>query len=568
MNKNALRIPISLLIVLSGIILTLFRRWEPTGETWGYWLFARIFSETGKFIIVDRGALYTLYLNLFRWIGYPSSVTAEYIVSSLIVGASLIVLFRRYLGTGWAVFAAFLWLPFLQAAEPPVQKLALACSCFAVSLREMSPSNRFRMAASYALLGLSYMFRSTYMILIAVFAFWDIMRRLKRTGVRGFFGKIRAQVYDWPIVIMLALLLWFNVMQSDSPWNNVWFATSRWFPLDGKSLANAAFVHDANTQYIMREYGTYKDKDFYFTNKEIFGGARDAIGVFLAQPAYIIRQSIYNLKGAFYMSVSFTMLPRSFYIASGGAKYLRHIILLIITIPFVLAILYGAWRSCKSTAMALFLIANIFLFIGNNLSLPGSRYTHPLIPVLILAACWYGRKTQALAERALPAAKYFAIPVFLIFFSNGLTEWSNIAKDLRDDIRHGTVKIMEERKYSLKAAFKSLEALTHNSNGLLALEHQFMGAFLGMPIERIHDVWEIPPFARLGESEYDGLKPGRIDCVLVSDVLATRFGQSTNFQLRYEHYILPYINKLRMMGASTYNIKGFGKVFILPRSKI
>ena len=39
----------------------------------------------------------------------------------------------------------------------------------------------------------------------------------------------------------------------------------------------------------------------------------------------------------------------------------------------------------------------------------------------------------------------------------------------------------------------------------------------------------------LNDSEYNGLRPDRIDCLLISNNLATNTGASTNFQIRYEN---------------------------------
>ena len=88
------QIPIAAFVIAAAAALTLFRHWEPTGETWGYWFFARVFAETGKFIIFDRSPLCVLYLNLFRWIGYPASVTLESIATLFLVSGSLIILFK------------------------------------------------------------------------------------------------------------------------------------------------------------------------------------------------------------------------------------------------------------------------------------------------------------------------------------------------------------------------------------------------------------------------------------------------------------------------------------------
>lgn len=181
-----MRITAAGLALMAGVGLSSFSHWEPGGETWGYWYFARVFVESEKFIIPERSPLYTLYLNGFRWLDYPASVTVEYLVTSCIVAIALAVLFRPYLGLGVAVFAALLWVPFLQRSDPPVQGLALACSCLAIAARSAG-NDRFRLALSYALLGLAYMFRHTYILVVLLFLARDTVRVVRSSGRESFF---------------------------------------------------------------------------------------------------------------------------------------------------------------------------------------------------------------------------------------------------------------------------------------------------------------------------------------------------------------------------------------------
>src|SRR3989338_7442547 len=130
-------------VIFLALGVSLLAHWEPSQESWGYWLFSRIFNETGQFIIPGRSPLYSLYLVLFRWMGYPLSVSVEYLVTSLLTVLALMVLFREYLTRPLLTLAVILWIPFLQISEPPVQKLALACSCWAIALRNKE-ADRFR----------------------------------------------------------------------------------------------------------------------------------------------------------------------------------------------------------------------------------------------------------------------------------------------------------------------------------------------------------------------------------------------------------------------------------------
>src|SRR3989338_8645179 len=141
----------SFLIILITILITLFFPDELGGEEWIYWFWARMFKETGRFIILDRSPLYILYLNLFTWMQYPFSVIAERLATSIIGVISITLLFKNYIKLYWAFFASLIWLPFLQTAEPSVQFLALSCTSLAM-LISIPKKGRFGNALFYTFL--------------------------------------------------------------------------------------------------------------------------------------------------------------------------------------------------------------------------------------------------------------------------------------------------------------------------------------------------------------------------------------------------------------------------------
>ena len=99
----------------------------------------------------------------------------------------------------------------------------------------------------------------------------------------------------------------------------------------------------------------------------------------------------------------------------------------------------------------------------------------------------------------------------------------------------------------------------------MSLEPTFFGAFLDIPQSRVYAVWEIPPFGHLHSSPYKGLNPDRIDCVLVSTNLATGIGMATNYQIRYQNFIKPYVDQLISYGAVQYEIPFYGHAIVLQK---
>lgn len=566
------------LAIGAAIFLTLFWHWEPGGESWGYWFFARIFSQTHKFSIIDRSPLYVFYLNLFYWLGFPWAVFVEYIVTSLIVSISLIALFRRHLGLFWASLSVILCLPFLQVSEPPVQKLALACICLATAVRS-GKINRLRLSVSYALLIMAYTSRITYLVFLFVFLIWDITRIVGRKGIRYFFMKLYPRRYDWPIFLALALVVWFNFMPSPLRWNNAQFATTTWFPSKNSRLADASFIQDYNYRYIYYTYGPDSDKDFYFTNQEVFKGAKTMLGAIAANPIFVAKEVLRNTKRLVVNMAEFTMLPKSLCEKNPHLKYPHYLIVILFIVPLILTILYGTFRFCKTNhTLFVFFIGNVLILGTTVMSLPNTKYMFCLIPIFAFSAFWYGTYLSSTLERLssffprqhwafLAVGRLAMIIIFIFFFCGIVNNWLVIGKDLISDIKNGRVSLMQRRNFSLITSYKKIQPLIKNCTGVMAFEHWFVGAFMDIPLDKIYDIWEIPPFGYLDNSDYKGLNPERIDCILVSHNLATGIGGSTNYRLRYQNYIAPYIKQLQKMGAEVHEIEGFGQVVVLPKIK-
>ena len=610
-------------IVFGAVGLVALGHYETSGESWGYWLFARVFEETGSFVNPDRGAIYAVYLVLFRWMGFPAGVTVEHLISGTIAFTAMAVLFRQFIGLRLAILVALAWIPFVQTAEPSLQKLALAASLFGLAVRRGGSHN---LVYSYALFGLAYLLRPSYIILLMVFPAWDLynlvrdgtLQWLIRSPRRAALIRPSAVMVGWPIYLLVALSVWFGAVQSPNPWNNGWFASTQWFPVSNtKSLRDGHFIQAWNWRYVDYKYGSHVDKDFYFTNEELFDGADSAFGAIRANPGFIVKDLLRSIKPAIHSMAKLTelrLLP--------GSKWFE------VLLPFLLV--FGALRLARDTPTRLFVVASVIITVPSVILIPTPRLYVPVIPVMVLGSAWYGLQLRNLLldgpdrlRRALvwlglgglafttayfvarsalspqpglrtiyallvgyamgvtlilagwervrvakPQLRRVALGVVvaipLLLFTTGFTQWAGIAKELSDDLRRGEIKILERPDtLSMAASFKELEPLVRNCRGVLSLEYLFVAAFMDIPTERVYDIWEIPPFGQLGDSEYDGLRPDRIDCVLVSEHLPTSVGHATNVQLRYDGYIEPYVEQLKELGAAVHDVDGFGQVIVL-----
>lgn len=578
-------------IIVCAVVLSALGRWEMTAEAWLYWLFARIFSETYMFTIPDRSPLYVLYLNLFTWIGYPTSVTVQYLVSGTFAIGSIAVLFRKFFGLRMAVFAVLLWIPYLlQFTESPVLMMSLGVACLAVVTRQNGTS-RLHLATSYALFGVAAMLRPTYVVVIGVFAVWDTTKILKKNGLRTLLVGIRPRRADWPVGVVLMLFIWFTAMQSPHPLNNVWAATTtKWLLTDGKSLVDSVFIQNSNIAYISRRYGSFEGKDLYFTNREIFGDATTIAGAIRTNPGYVIEQTAINITRLPGALLQMTEFPRVFSSISSRLKERQEsfplVLLGLVYLTLSIGIFYGAFRAARDESMILFLVASIALTGMTSLFSVKVRWMYAMVPILLLSAYWYGEKIrQWFTQRASKIiekrgkiktsrwlgsfAGLWSIPLSLAILSNGLSNWKNIISSVAGDLHQGEVHVMEQKYLaSMKASFNIWNPLIRSCKGVMTLESAFVGAFADVPVEQVHSIWEIPPFGHFDSSGYDGLRPDRIDCVLVSEALSVEVGSATNIKIRYENYIRPYVEQLQKMGAVTYEVPHFGKVVILDMQSL
>ena len=621
-----LKYSIALMTIIFAVICTLFATWEIGGETWGYWYFSRVFSESGRFVVLDRSPLYILYLNIFNWIPYPTSVLIEYIVTTCIVVFILVLFLRSYLGLGLSLLASCIWVPYLQMAEPPVQKLALACSLVAVMFRE-NRNSKLNIVISYSFLLFAYLFRQTYIILLFCFLIYDMSLQLRYNRIRAIFSWRFKFSICWPIILVFLLLFWFVIFQSSSPWNNVWFTDTVWFPVDGKNMASGGGIQNINWTYIILKYGTFENHDFYFTNQEAFGGATNIFDAAIANPRLFIEICIYNLR------VLLPTMLAGFWLPKMGIELLDYILQCII----IFGIVYGSIRFETNSSTRILIFASIAMVGVTIISIPLWRYMMPMIPVYFLAAYWYGVKiTNFLKSRWLSAeiimnkvmfsllilsGVFFCLFLitdqsgkpersivlfigFVLFFfcavaivivsrfgseagkvnfsqrilmmptlllllmsSSGLLfGWIKIGHNIRSDIESRRMHLLEGKEFSMKLSYPKLDEITKSCKGIMSLEPLFIGAFIALPLNRVYSPWEIPPFGYLNNSPYKGLNPERVDCVLVSNGLTSGVGGATNIQMRYQNYIKPYLRQLNALGAVTYDIPNFGQAVILPRN--
>ncbi len=408
MNLYSIRSIMLLLSVVS--ILMMLRHFEPSGESWGYWIFASEFYKSGEFVIQGRSPLYILYLQLFNWIDFPFSIYLEWFVTSIITGLSLYLFLKNRIGSWWAVFSVIVWLPFIRYSEPSVQSLALSMTCLAFSIRFNDmygdlESNSSKFLASYALLIMAYMFRVTYILPLILVLGYDIWR-YRLHGLKKIFLSIKDIGKSWHLLVVVIFFFISSLLTLEHPWNNAWFSTLSWFPSDNNhaSLKDAGFIQSMNWKYIEYKYGDFTNHDFYFTNKELFGDATTMFAAIMNNYVFVIEQWYRNILDLLKIT--------------SGMNVFTHLISVSVpavgTFIGVIALLYGSFKSTiNDNQLFLFLIATILLIGSSAIGIPKARYMVPAIPFFILSIYWYSFKIRELVIPGMLRTRVIYLRVLL-----------------------------------------------------------------------------------------------------------------------------------------------------------
>jgi len=559
---------ISMIAVLSAVIFSLFWRWHPGGETWLYWLFARILSETGTFTVMDRSPLYVLYLNLFYGLGYPNAVFVEYVVSTLFLVFSLILFFHRFLGIYLSTLYVLLWLPFFQTAPPPTLKLALAFTCIGFCIRIFNKSRK-NIVVFYTLLCLACLFRITFVVIVVVFLIWDLYKGIKQLGPLKAARSLCPKKADGLLLIPVILYFMFISIQSPHHWNNPAGEDIPWWPRSRDNLVDMTFIHNYNWQYIERNSKQSDTQDYYYTNKNLFKGAGTMVEAIKANPRFVVKQLALNTKEMVALMGRFTLIPWFFY-----GHFLRGSLFWIffnifILIPLILLVLWGAFKATKEQEDLLpFFVGNLLIVLTSLIALPKERYLYNLIPIYGLSAYWLGKTFFGVfKEKSIQFKKNLegiGVLIFLIIFSNGIIRWNTHLQNFYTDFKKNQVEIMGGERYSLIKIFHLFQpVLVDECDGIMSAESAFWAAFTPKPIESFYAVTEIPPFGNYKQSTYKGLRPERINCLIITEELKQSAHSGFNFKLRYTNYIEPYIREKGKIGKELYDVDGKHQLLVI-----
>lgn len=543
-------LPLIFVILITS--LTLFISWEPGQESIGYWYFSKILASHGEFVIPARGPIYTVYLLPFGFLPYPHSENFEYIISSIFVLYAFYILLTKLSNKYIAIFSIFLWAPFIQTAEPTPQKLALGIYFIAVLLR-LNINNKNRNLWFYGLILLATLIRDIYFGIIIIYIVYDLISMIIKCNkpinkLIGFFRVKRLYIVFIPILILFAVI---HYNQSKDNFNNVEFATTKWFPGDPSKMGSTALLQAFNWRYIELKYGTFVGHDFYQTNHEAFGGANSLIELANNNPILFTRIVFENIR---WFSIHFF----------SQLSFINNIPFKLIILPIILLLIfYGAFKySNINNEYKLLIFSCACLALISILNIPKPRYMLSLIPIYVMGISYFSLFTV----KRLGINFLTHNLVFILIFS--IFSWGNILKWISINPNHIALEnILSFDKNSLKRSSFKINELGVDCEGVMALEHLHLKTNLpAFQNINVYDVWEIPPFGNYGDHYYSGLNTNRINCLFISNNFATGVGAGTNYKLRYDNYVLPYERHLMGIGAVKTEIDGYGYSIVLKRN--
>lgn len=545
------------------IVVIEFLPYEDTADSWGYWYFAKELTKGGSSVIVDRGPIYVAYLALFSWIDYPSSIDLSAFVSVLIFSSAFIVLFSRFVSNVISALCIVIWLPFIRGSEPMAQFLGFALIFLVAKLRSLKLDNKaMYVFYAYPALLLAYLCRPSFLVFILIYGICDCYLMVKEKSERGRTSRLISSYHLWLSIGLTAVILYYISRQSSSPWNNVWFADTVWFPNNGKSLFNGGGIQSLNWMYNQLTLGNAEGADMYHTNITAFGGNPTYLGAALNNPILFLKIIIHNTWELIPTLVSQTWIP---YIPRYEMWGLRAALLTYILI--------SAYQYCNKNNMLIIFVGGFLILISTILNVPKDRYVSPMIFITFTSAI------QTVDNlRAMRKTIYIFDKGVLLYISKGLRNYLGeslapilitltVAAYAGMNFRTGYSEIVRaafsqpiksDDGFSLRRAHPTLTYLNTSCKGTMTLESTFFAAFIEKEGQHTYGVFEIPPFGRLHGNSYAGLNSSRVDCIFISHELRAGVGAGTTYDTRYRDYIAPYARELLNNGGIEVKIPNYG----------
>ena len=448
---------LGILIVATYVLAPRF--WEPGGESWKNWVSARILRETGGFTELHHGPLYNLYLQLFLFLDYPLSLNLEHTLTRLFANTAVFLLLRKFLPSVPALLLTCAWIPTLWSVEAGARVMGIGFLALYLRTGKHAIMNRGYLPAPLVSAFLCDQAFAPFFLghVIGVV----LERRFNREPlITAAFAlrreTIPAVIVKSALVALLALAIFFQSPRRD---NNVYAFDYPWTPVSTKIILPLGFFQWGNWRYVMQNVP--KDQwiyqDWYFTHKEVFGGASTLLQAARNKPAFVLGIILENLRGTIQLPFLFVFgfgLP-----VRSGFLFASWILLSVG--------LYGVFRYCITNRLqSLFftiVLGTMGVIAGLSLYVVSPRFFVVLLPVGLIIIVHSATGLASIIEIARLRAAYN------IFVVKAGTRESRIYKVFGSlFVLLGLVLMVKEG--SLLAMFSSGWAVKHPARFLLPVE--------------------------------------------------------------------------------------------------
>lgn len=515
-------------------------------EHYGYWYFNKILTTDFSFPNLSRSPFYIAYISLFNWLQFPYNMILEAIFTNTILCLSLYLLFKDKLNFKLIFLIIFFSLGFIYNQVPYPQGIAFALANFSVYFKRNNKS----FFLVYLFLICAIYFRNTYILVFFTFIFFDLINFL-------FFQDKDRKKKLLNIFVILVLffftLEFINNNSSSSRFNNGYFNSLKWSPTKSNSNIDIAFLLNFNYLYIEKNSQNLKEKqkDYYFTNEELFNGAQNIKDAFISNPKFFIWGTLKNslhipaiIFNKYYLR---NILPDCKKGHSCLSNYLFISIASIIFIYFMYCYFLRKYflniklKKILTDHYLIYGVSNALLIFVTIFAMPKIRYMLPFIffifPMIIILFNFLEKK---FSNQILINITIFFFIISFSFFSYNLSLLKNFYLTMNNEKFYRLFEKYKDDMVVLGNEIKICDSILVDSPTLVL-------AFTNYNEEKIRTFSEIPPYGNYKpNNELFMSEDMKVQCVLYNDSLASSMGSNRgvgpNYELRRINYLLPFLN--------------------------
>lgn len=580
----------SLIICLAMYVLVP-RFWEPGAESLKNWVSARIFSETGRFPTLHHGLLQTLVLQFFLLFDYPLSIQLEQLIKNLFANVALFILLRRFIPSVPALLLVCAWMPVMWTVEGGGSRAA-AVGFFALYLWADDRSKWIKGYIPIFLISAA-LFDTAYMPFLMGHIIGTIIKKCLNNERIIRFKYSLSNVDFFPIIIktsMVLIMVCGLLFHSTRPDGIAHGFNYPWVPFPQYSAVSIGCLQTANWYYVMKNFppSEWIYQDWYFTHKEVFGGAQNILQAAIYNPGFFFRFLATQIS-------PFIQVPSKFIAGFGKlqmpvfCKYLFCVFSWVLLFAcFYKVFCYFKQNGLIQKLVSVILGTSAVIIVLILVHAVGSeRRMVVLLPVAFLMIAHLGSSVQSIA-RLIYRFLYYNINCGVVvksyskkiwYYSNTQTWLTHViilviglhvllgvlsihGKDSGPNNLYKNPFLLSGRMHEVhEELLKSVNKKTK----VLALEEPWIRSFADVDQDNVYHALFLPPFEdSSGETErfLDSL-----DVIWVSYRFSKKQpSTATQVYLRYLLHVEPFLKKALLNGWTVQNVEGFGKIYKRPIS--